>query len=166
MLSMVETAIEISQGTIGMEVISRIIEIGKELLDAPLEVIDGVPGVLEKLRGRYRIIMATKGDLLDQERKLEKSGLAHFFHHTEIVSEKHEAEYQRIIKHLDIEPENFLMIGNSLKSDVLPVLNIGGHAWHVPYHTTWAYEKVDQHIEHENFKQVERIIQILEFLNS
>ncbi|MEL6256884.1 MAG: HAD family hydrolase [Bacteroidota bacterium] len=164
MLSMVETAVEISQGKIGMEVISRIIEIGKELLDAPVEVIDGVPEVLENLRGRYRIIMATKGDLLDQERKLEKSGLAHFFHHTEIVSEKHEAEYKRIIKHLDIEPENFLMIGNSLKSDVIPILNIGGHGFHVPYHTTWEHEKVDVKIEHANFRQMDSIREILEFI--
>ena len=108
--------------------------------------------------------MATKGDLLDQERKLERSGLAKYFHHTEIVSEKKESDYRKLIGHLDIVPEEFLMIGNSIKSDILPILNIGGHAFHVPYHTTWEYEKVDKKIDHPKFKQLEKISQVLDHL--
>lgn len=109
--------------------------------------------------------MATKGDLLDQERKLKNSGLESYFHHIEIMSDKHEADYRKLIRHLDIQPPEFLMVGNSLKSDVLPVLRMGGHAMHVPYHTSWAFEHVDEaEIQDQNFKKVEKISDILEFL--
>ena len=164
MLSMVEAAIKISGGTIGTEAITRIIDLGKELLNAPVENIDGVEETLKTLNGKYRLVMATKGDLLDQERKLEKSGLSKYFHHTEIVSEKNESEYRRIIKHLDIEPSEFLMVGNSLKSDILPILNIGAYGFHVPYHTTWAYEKVEKKVEHPNFRQLTKITEVLDYV--
>ena len=161
MLSMVETALKISNNTIGHQAIEQIIQIGKELLHYPIELIDGVEEVLEKLNGKYRLVMATKGDLLDQERKLIKSGLEKYFHHIEIVSEKKEPNYAKLIKHLDIPPEQFLMIGNSLKSDVMPVLNLGGHGYHVPFHTTWEYEKVEQRIEHPNFRSLQNIRELL-----
>ncbi|MEM7106252.1 MAG: HAD family hydrolase [Bacteroidota bacterium] len=164
MLSMIEAAIKISAGTIGVETIQKIIDLGKEMIHAPNELIDGVEEVLIALQGKYRIVMATKGDLLDQERKLERSGLAKYFHHTEIVSEKKESDYRKLIGHLDIVPEAFLMIGNSIKSDILPILNIGGHAFHVPYHTTWEYEKVDKKIDHPKFKQLEKITEVLNHL--
>lgn len=164
MLSMIETAIKISDKTIGIESIEKIIQIGKELLDTHNELIEGVEDVLAALQGKYRLVMATKGDLLDQERKLNNSGLAKYFHHIEIVSDKKEAEYMKLIKHLDIEPSEFLMIGNSLKSDILPVLNIGGHGFHVPYHTTWAFETVDKHIEHLNFKELKNIKEVLNYV--
>jgi putative hydrolase of the HAD superfamily len=109
-------------------------------------------------------VVATKGDLLDQERKLRNSGVEHYFHHIEIMSEKAEPDYRKLLKHLDIPAEAFVMVGNSLKSDVLPVLNIGGHGYHVPYHTTWAHEVVSHHIEHPNFRQVQQIREILPFL--
>lgn len=163
-LSMIETAIQISGKTIGVEVIEKIIAIGKELLDKPIELIDGVEEVLQALQGKYRLVMATKGDLLDQERKLLKSGLATYFHHTEIVSEKKEPEYRKLIKHLDIPPHQFLMIGNSLKSDILPVLAIGGHGFHVPFHTTWEHEKIEVNIENPNFRQLNTIREVLEHL--
>src|SRR5690606_19775335 len=115
---MIEAAMTISNKTIHVSVIERIIEYGQELLQKPILKIDGVDEVLENLKGRYRLVVATKGDLLDQERKLKKSGIEHYFHHTEIMSEKGEADFKKLIKHLDIKPENFLMIGNSLKSDV------------------------------------------------
>ena len=105
-----------------------------------------------------------EGDLLDQERKLKKSGIEHYFHHTEIMSEKKEADYSKLIRHLDIEPSEFLMIGNSIKSDILPVLAIGGHAVHVPYHTTWAHEHVEPSISHPDFKQILTISEILSYL--
>ena len=164
MLSMIETAIRISNATINVSVINKIIDIGKEQLDAPVELIDGIEDVLISLNGKYRLVMATKGDLLDQERKLDKSGLAKYFHHTEIVSEKKEPEYKKLIGHLDIDPKHFLMIGNSLKSDIMPVLNIGGHGFHVPFHTTWEYEKVETNIDHPNFRQLSTIKEVLNYL--
>ncbi|MEO7989897.1 MAG: HAD family hydrolase [Chryseolinea sp.] len=164
MLSMIETAFRISDKTISVNSIEKIIGYGREILEKPVVLIDGVPEVLTSLRGKYRLVMATKGDLLDQERKLKKSGLESYFHHIEIMSEKKEADYKKLIKHLDIQPKEFLMIGNSLKSDVLPVLNLGGHGIHVPYHTTWAHEKVEMEIKHDNFRQVESIKDVLKLL--
>ena len=164
MLSMVEAAMIVSDKTVPIAVIEKAIEYGKELLAKPIELLDGVEEVLKKLKSDYRLVVATKGDLLDQERKLKKSGLEHYFHHIEIMSDKKEKDYLKLIKHLDIQPSEFLMIGNSLKSDILPVLEIGGHAIHVPYHTTWAHEKIEGTIEHANFKQVESIQEVLNFI--
>jgi len=163
-LSMIETAMTVSDKTISIDIIDRIIQLGKQMLDQPIELLDGVEEVLTVLKGKYRLVVATKGDLLDQERKLRKSGLAHYFHHIEIMSEKDDANYLKLVRHLDIQPQELLMVGNSLKSDVLPVLNIGGHAVHVPYHITWAHEVVDNTIEHDKFKSVESITQVLQML--
>jgi len=163
-LSMIETSMRISSKTIPLEVIEKIISEGKELLQKPVELLPGVEDVLTALKGRYRLVMATKGDLLDQERKLKKSGLEHYFHHIEIMSDKQEKDYQKLIRHLDIQPDEFMMVGNSLKSDVLPVLNIGGHAIHVPYHITWAHEKVEITLEHAQFRKVDALTDILPFM--
>ena len=160
MLSMIETAMRISDKTIPLEVIEKIIDEGKALLQKPIEMIDGVEDVLKELKGKYRLVMATKGDLLDQERKLKKSGLEHYFHHIEIMSDKREADFQKLIRHLDIQPSEFLMIGNSLKSDILPVLNIGGHAIHVPFHITWEHEVIEAQINNENFREAASIREI------
>ena len=164
MLSMIETAIRISDKRINNGIIEKIIQYGKELLAKPIELLDGVEEVLQTLKGKYRLVVATKGDLLDQERKLKKSQLEHYFHHVEVMSEKGETDYIKLIKHLDIKPEEFLMLGNSLKSDIMPVLAIGGYGIHIPYHTTWAHEQVEYSIEHPNFKQVVTIKEILPFL--
>jgi len=161
MLSMVETALRISNNTVNMATIEKVIQYGKELLEKPIELIDGMEEALVQLKKKYRLVVATKGDLLDQERKLKKSGLEHYFHHIEIMSDKQEADYNKLIRHLDIKPEEFLMIGNSIKSDALPVLAIGGHAVHIPYHTTWAHEKVEQTINHINFQQAATIKEVL-----
>lgn len=163
-LSMIETALRISDKTIPLEVIEKILQEGKDLLQKPVEIIDGVEDVLNALKGNYRLVMATKGDLLDQERKLKKSKLEHYFHHIEIMSDKREDDYRKLIKHLDIKPEEFLMIGNSLKSDALPVLSIGGHAIHVPYHITWAHETIETTIENKNFRQAATIRDVLQLL--
>ncbi len=163
-LSMIEAAIQMSDKTIGLDAIEKIIQFGKEMLDKPIELLEGVEEVLQALQEKYRLVMATKGDLLDQERKLIKSGLTEYFHHIEIVSEKKEPNYEKLIQHLDIPPQEFLMIGNSLKSDIMPVLNLGGHAFHVPYHTTWAYEKVDHKIDHPQFKQLSNIKEVSQHL--
>jgi putative hydrolase of the HAD superfamily len=163
-LSMIEAAIKVSEGTISVAAIGKIIGFGKELLNEPIELLDDVEEVLKSLHGRYRIVVATKGDLLDQHRKLTKSGLGHYFHHIEVMSEKAGEDYRKLIGRLDIQTGEFLMIGNSLKSDVIPVINIGGHAIHVPYHTTWAHEHVETRLEHENFRQVERLKDVLPLL--
>lgn len=163
-LSMIETALKISNHTIPLSAIDQIVAIGKEMMMKPVEILDGVKHVLETLNGTYRLVMATKGDLLDQERKLEKSGLADHFHHIEIVSEKKEPNYEKLIKHLDVSPDQFLMIGNSLKSDVLPVLNIGGYGFHVPYHITWEHERVEAQVDHPKFRQLENITDVLNHL--
>ncbi|MEJ7588995.1 MAG: HAD family hydrolase [Ferruginibacter sp.] len=166
MLSMIETALRISNNTLNIEVIEKAILFGKELLEKPIEILEGVEDALKSLKGKYRLVVATKGDLLDQERKLKKSGLEHYFHHIEIMSDKQDLDYLKLIRHLDIQPAQFLMIGNSLKSDVLPVLSIGGHAVHIPYHTTWAHEQVEHNVEHSNFRQVINITEILPSLLS
>ncbi|TWR31676.1 HAD family hydrolase [Mucilaginibacter pallidiroseus] len=164
MLSMIETAMKVSGNTVSTEVIGQIIDLGKQMLNQPIELLEGVEHVLEQLKGKYRLVVATKGDLLDQERKLRKSGLIHHFHHIEVMSEKDDANYLKLIKHLDIKPDELLMIGNSLKSDVLPVLNIGGYAVHVPYHITWAHEQIEDKIDNERFKSAESITEVLELL--
>ncbi|RYY94392.1 MAG: HAD family hydrolase, partial [Chitinophagaceae bacterium] len=163
-LSMVETALSITGGTLKADAVQRILELGKELLARPIELLEGVEETVVALKERYRLVVATKGDLLDQERKMKNSRIDHHFHHIEIMSEKAEPDYNKLIRHLDIRPEEFLMIGNSLKSDVLPVLALGGHAIHVPYHTTWAHEVVDHSIEHANFRSVANIREILPLL--
>src|SRR4029079_15308749 len=113
---------------LNVAVIEKILQYGKALLDKPIELLDGVEDVLSTLKGHYRLVVATKGDLLDQERKLKRSGINHYFHHIEIMSDKKEKDYEKLIRHLDIKPAEFLMLGNSLKSDILPVLSLGGHA--------------------------------------
>jgi putative hydrolase of the HAD superfamily len=141
-LSMIECALVLSNHKLPQETIQKILDIGKKMLEKPIELLDGVEEVLQYLQGKYRLIVATKGDLLDQERKLEKSNLLKYFHHVEVMSDKKEKDYLKLVKHLDIMPAEFLMIGNSLKSDVLPLLNISASAVHVPFHTTWVHEEI------------------------
>src|ERR1700761_6013535 len=160
-LSMIEAAMKVTDNHLHIEAIEKIIGYGKELLNEPIELLDDVEEVLKSLQGHYRIVVATKGDLLDQERKLKKSGLSHYFHHIEIMSDKGEKDYLKLIRHLDIQPEEFMMIGNSLKSDVIPVINIGGHAVHVPYHNTWAHEHVETTLDQANFRHVEHLKEVL-----
>lgn len=158
MLSMVECALKLSNYTISQKVIEEILDIGKEMIEKPIELLDGVVEVLQQLQGKYKLIVATKGDLLDQERKLEKSGLLDYFHHIEVMSEKKVPDYKKLVKHLDIEPGELLMIGNSLKSDVLPLIEIGASAIHVPFHTTWAHEEVSQQdAANSDYKTVQSI---------
>ncbi len=161
---MIETALRVTSNTISADAVEKIVNLGKQMLDQPIELLDGVEDVLLALKDKYRLVVATKGDLLDQERKLKKSGIGHYFHHIEIMSEKDDANYLKLIKHLDIPPNELLMVGNSLKSDILPVLNVGGYAVHVPYHITWAHEHIEHSIDNEKFKSVVGIRDILAFL--
>jgi len=142
-LSMIETAIALTEGRVTSADIEQIIAFAKEMIDTPTQLLDGVAEVVAQVAASHKLMLITKGDLLDQERKLERSGLSDYFDHIEIVSEKTEATYRALLKHYAIAPERFLMVGNSLKSDVLPILALGGHAVHVPYHTTWVHEQVN-----------------------
>ena len=164
MLSMIETVLKVTSNTANPEILHKAIQYGQEMLNKPIELLDGVEETLRILKGKYRLVVATKGDLLDQERKLKKSGLEHYFHHIEIMSDKKESDYLKLIRHLDCRPDEFLMIGNSLKSDVLPVLAIGGHGAHVPYQTTWEHEKIEHTIEHPDFYQMGNIADITSYL--
>jgi putative hydrolase of the HAD superfamily len=164
LLSMIETATRVSNKTVSLDVIDKIIEIGHELLQKPIELLNGVEETLETLKDKYRLIVATKGDLLDQERKLKNSGLEHYFHHIEIMSGKKISDYQKLLKHLDCQPENFLMLGNSIKSDILPVLELGANAAHIPYHVTWTHEQQENNLKHENFIQLKSINEITNYL--
>lgn len=163
-LSMIEAAMNISNKTISIEIIAKIIEYGKELLQKPIELLDGVEETLKALSGKYKLIVATKGDLKDQQSKLHRSGLGHYFHHIEVMADKQELNYEKLLKRLDINANEFFMIGNSLKSDVLPVLGIGGYAVHIPFHTTWEHEKVSHKVEHPNFQTLEKITDVLPIL--
>ncbi|MFB9056008.1 HAD family hydrolase [Mariniflexile ostreae] len=164
-LSMVESALEQSNYNISPKSIASILNIGKNMLNKPVELLDGVEEVLKTLSKKYRLILATKGDLLDQERKLEKSGLTDYFHHIEVLSDKKETNYSRLLNHLEVKPSEFLMIGNSLKSDVLPLVNIKAHAIHVPFHTTWAHEKVsEKEINGKHYNTIKSLKDVLTLL--
>ena len=143
-LSMVEAALEISNNNISHKSIKEIFDIGKAMINKPVELLDGVEEVLKTFSKDYKLILVTKGDLLDQERKLDKSGLNQYFHHIEVLSDKKEENYSKLLNHLDINPSEFLMVGNSLKSDILPLINIKAQAIHVPFHTTWTHELVSK----------------------
>ncbi len=165
-LSMVESALELSNYNVSSKTIEKILNIGKDMLNKPVELLDGVEEVLKILSKKYRLILATKGDLLDQERKLEKSGLTDYFHHIEVLSDKKEDNYSKLLNHLDVKPEEFLMIGNSLKSDVLPLVHLKAHAIHVPFHTTWAHEEVtEKETNGKEYKTISSLKELLKLLN-
>ncbi|MBI9047314.1 MAG: HAD hydrolase-like protein [Anaerolineaceae bacterium] len=158
MLSMIELAIQISKGQIPTEEIQKIINLGKEMLSADMELIENVPETLEKLSRDYTLMVITKGDLLHQQNKVRRSGLMPFFKTIEVVSEKDVATYQTLLERYQLSPERFLMIGNSLKSDILPVVEMGAQAVYIPNATTWAHEKVDvTGDEKNNYHEIDQI---------
>lgn len=163
-LSMVESALEISNQQVPQKTISEILKLGKKMLDEPVELLDGVIEVLGELKNKYRLIVLTKGDLLDQERKIERSGLSEFFQHVEVLSDKKAENYLHLLNHLQIDVNEFLMIGNSLKSDVLPILEIGAQAVHVPFHTTWKHEEVSMEEDGQNYLKISKLQDILSYL--
>ena len=150
-LSMIETAIEVTKGRVDTGVIMTIIENAKDMLQHPVELLDGVDETVRQLIGDFRVMVITKGDLFHQESKLARSGLADLFWEIEIVAEKDEATYQRILSRYDIDPATFVMVGNSVKSDILPVLALGGRAVHVPYSVTWVLEQAEPDPELHDF---------------
>jgi putative hydrolase of the HAD superfamily len=141
-LSMIETAVELTDGQVQGSDIRGIIDFAREMLKAPLPILEGVEDTIHTLSESHQLMIITKGDLFDQESKIARSGLADYFTHLEIVSQKTEDTYRALQTKHNIHPEHFLMVGNSLKSDILPVLAVGGQAVHIPYHTTWAHEVV------------------------
>ena len=163
-LSVLETAIRITDGKVPASILEKILILGKEQLSKPVELLDGVEDTLNALVGRYRLIVVTKGDLLDQEQKLRRSGIEHLFHHIEVMSDKTDREYRALLNHLDFRPDEFLMIGNSVRSDILPPLNLGSYAVHVPYHTTWAHERVDEPVINLHFFMVESLWEVISLL--
>ncbi|MEX0362335.1 MAG: HAD family hydrolase, partial [Allomuricauda sp.] len=165
-LSMIETALDLSNNRISQQTLTEILELGKKMISHPVELLDGVEEVLSKLEHKYRLIVLTKGDLLDQERKLEKSGISKYFHHVEVLSDKKENNYRNLLEHLEINVAEFLMIGNSLKSDVLPILNIGAKAIHVPFHTTWAHEMVTEDEQINNHLKLNNLKDVLKYLEN
>lgn len=158
MLSAIETAIELTQGTISAQEIREILATGQDMLAHPVELLPGVPEVVPGLARDFRLLIITKGDLRDQERKVSESGLATHFHAVEILSEKDGAAYQRVLRRHGVAPEEFVMVGNSLKSDILPVLDLGGAGVHIPYHLTWQHEHIEEAPQNQaRFRRVERI---------
>lgn len=143
-LSAIETAIDLTGGQISADEIRTILRLGQDMLQHPVELLDGVPDVLRVLAPRHTLLLITKGDLRDQERKLAKSGLGAHFAAVEIVSEKNEHTYAALLRRHQIAPAEFLMVGNSLKSDILPVLALGAAAVHVPYPLMWEHERTDE----------------------
>ena len=164
MLSMIEAALELSNNTVSQATLTEILGLGKSMISHPVELLDGVVEVLEKLNGKYRLIVMTKGDLLDQERKIERSGLSKYFHHVEVLSDKKELNYINLLENLEVDVKEFLMIGNSLKSDVLPLINIGAQAVHVPFHTTWQHEEVTVKEKEINYLKINTLTDILKYL--
>ncbi|GGF70243.1 haloacid dehalogenase [Paracoccus acridae] len=142
MLSMVQTAIELTDGRIDGRAIGRILELGQEMLAHPVDLLPGVPEALDALAG-HRLILITKGDLIDQERKIAASGLAERFDAVEILADKSPETYSRVLFRAGVAPEDFVMVGNSVKSDVLPVVELGGHGVFIPHAMTWAVEHAD-----------------------
>ncbi len=164
-LSMIESALELSNNKVPQETLGKILDLGKYMIAHPVELIDGVEQVLEKLESRYRLIILTKGDLLDQERKLERSGLSQYFHHVEVLSDKKPHNYRNLLDHLEIPINEFLMVGNSLKSDIMPIIELGGQAVHVPFHTTWAHEMVPKSEQTNGHLTLDKISDLLKYLD-
>lgn len=160
-LCMLETASRLAQAGAGATHMDSIIAMGHELLQKPIELLPGVVETLTQLQPQYRLIVATKGDLLDQERKLQKSGLTAYFHHIEIMSDKKISDYQKLLQHLDCKADNFLMVGNSIKSDILPILELGGYAAHIPFHITWSHEQHKEKVHHQHFMELTRLDQLV-----
>lgn len=163
-LSMIECALELSNNQVSQKTILECLNLGKDMISRPVELLNGVIAVLEQLKDKYRLIVLTKGDLLDQERKIERSGLSQYFHHVEVLSDKKEKNYSDLLDHLQISPNEFLMIGNSLKSDVLPLVNIGARAVHVPFHTTWQHEEVLEPVGNNGYMTISTLTDILEYV--
>ena len=167
-LSMIETAIALTEGRVTPADIQQIIDFAKAMIDTPTQLLDGVAEVVAQVAASHTLMLITKGDLLDQQRKLDRSGLAEHFAHIEIVADKTEKTYQTILSHYKVDAARFLMVGNSLKSDVLPVVAIGGQAVYIPHTMTWEHERVDpadtQHARYYELAHISELPDLVEKL--
>jgi putative hydrolase of the HAD superfamily len=164
-LSLVETAIDVTGGAVPGAAVQQILDLGKALLDHPVQLLDGVAEAVDALTDRYRVMLVTKGDLLHQESKLARSGLAEVLWAVEILSEKDQPTYRRVLERHRIEPSTFVMVGNSVRSDVLPVLELGARAVHVPYHVTWALEHAEAEPDRHRFPVLDSIAELPECID-
>jgi putative hydrolase of the HAD superfamily len=139
-LSMIETALKISDGKVEGRIIDQILGLAKQALRSEIQLLDGVEEVLGKLSPQYDLFLITKGELFEQQRKIRNSGLMRYFHHAEVVPDKNPETYARLLRAQNIPPEQFLMVGNSLRSDILPVVSIQGWSVLVPHPLTWSHE--------------------------
>ena len=156
-LSMIETAIEVTEGRVPASTIERILAAGREMLSHPVETLPGVRETLERIAGTHRILLITKGDLFDQERKLAQSGLGELFAGVEIVSDKTSATYKRVFARHGDGADRAMMVGNSLKSDVVPAIEAGGWGVHVPHELTWVLEHVAPPTDHPRFRAIDHL---------
>ena len=160
-LSLIETALEVSKGRVSAEVIGTILDAGKAMMEHPIDLLPGVRETLKEMSKEHPLMLITKGDLFDQESKIARSGLADYFSTIEIVSEKDPKAYRDLLDRYDIAAERFVMIGNSVKSDILPVVSIGGNAIHIPYDNTWELDHVEHRgAESEGFFEVAEISEV------
>ena len=164
-LSIIEASAKNSHEELKIESINQIIKLGKKMLNAPVDLIEDVEKVLSILSKKYKLILITKGDLLDQERKIKKSKLEKYFKHKKIVSEKNKQTYLNILDDLKIEPQKFLMVGNSFKSDVLPVLEIGGNGIHIPYKILWEHENINTNKYSKRYIKLDKISDLTSVIN-
>jgi putative hydrolase of the HAD superfamily len=161
-LSMTQAACELSKYRIDAHRIEKIINLGKGLLTMPVELLDDAERVICELKNKYILVLITKGDLIDQRRKLRESGLEKYFHHIEVLNDKKENDYRDIFRRLNLNPQEFAMVGNSLKSDIIPVLELGATAVYIPYHSTWEHEHVENYEpENANFYEQEKLSDLL-----
>lgn len=165
-LSMLETALRVSNRQVDSATLQKILSLGKSLLDMSIELLPGVEETLRQLSKNYKLVVATKGDLLDQQRKLQRSGLTGYFDHIEIMADKTEKEYRQLLNALGTSPEHFLMVGNSMKSDIMPVLALGGYAVHIPFEVMWQHEVADDSFCHPQLKTVSRFTELPALLPS
>ena len=165
-LSMIETAIEVTQGRVPASVISEILDAGREMLSHPIEALPHARETIEKLAGAFRLVLITKGDLFDQERKLAGSGLGDLFDAIEIVSDKSAATYARLFSRHGDGPARSMMVGNSLKSDVVPAIEAGGWGVHVPHELTWVLEHVEAPLAEPRFRQISNLGQLPELVQT
>lgn len=160
-LSMIETAVELTEGRIAGRDIQTLIALAKEMLNADIELLDTIAETIPQLAQKYPLMVITKGDLLDQETKISRSGLGQYFQRIEIVSQKNRASYERVLREHALTPQRFLMVGNSLKSDILPVLELGAHAVYVPYELTWQHERAEPPPDgHAGYYKIERLTEL------
>lgn len=165
-LSLIENAVRVTQGQLTGDIVGQLIDMGKELLLFPTTPLPEVKDTLEQLSQLrcYQLVVFTKGELLDQENKLKRSGLEQYFSHVETVSNKTEAEYRQLCENLDVAPEQTIMIGNSFRSDIAPALTAGAYAVHIPYHVVWELEKSEE-FPHERLQKITHFNEILELLS-